>query len=187
MMDAALINVDIQKTFCLDGELAVPGGDEVVEPVNKVTNVMRQRGAFVFFTGDCHPEDSEHFKQWGAHGVRGTNGAWFHPKLDIDGGIVIYKGTKRYQNAYSAFEETALLQLLRRLGITKVYITGLATDYCVKATALDARKYGFETYLLLNACRAVNLKPDDEKNAIEEMRKAGVIITTTDEVMQGNI
>lgn len=192
---SALIIVDVQNDFCPGGALEVPRGDEVVEKINAVIKFFN----IIIASRDWHPVCTVHFKEYGGmwppHCIRGSRGAEFHPQLDISRiNHVISKGMGNSDNGYSAFEglclqgelDSDLLNLLHDWNVAKLYICGLATDYCVKATALDAKRYGFETYLLEDACRAVNINPDDGAKAVKEMKEAGVIITTTDKVISGS-
>ncbi len=186
MTGKALIIVDIQNDFCPGGALAVSGGDQVVPVLNKL---LQQADMLSVATRDWHPEDHCSFKSqggpWPAHCVAGTFGADFHHKLYrsfIE--QVVSKAMVRDQEAYSGFQGTELAGYLHLCGISRVFIGGLATDYCVKATALDAVNKGFKTYLILDACRAVNVNPDDGDKAVQEMISAGVIITTSEEMLK---
>ncbi len=190
MKKKSLLIVDVQKDFCPGGALPVPKGDEVVEPLNKMIEFAEKEKWLIIASRDWHPRITTHFKEygglWPAHCVKNTEGAKFHPLLKIDGTLIISKGMGRSEDAYSAFDGKTddgkvLENILKEYGIEEIYIGGLATDYCVKATVIDALKNGFKTYLLLDACRAVNWSSDDEKKAIEEMKAAGAIITTTEE------
>jgi nicotinamidase/pyrazinamidase len=177
----ALIVVDVQNDFCPGGSLAVANGDEVVVPLNKLIKEFLDRGELVFKTRDWHPAKTKHFTQyggvWPVHCVQNTPGAEFHADLSDDPRItVISKGIDEEADGYSAFDGTGLAQVLRDQRIEEVWIGGLATDYCVKHTVLDARREGFEAKALANAMRAVNVKPNDGAQAIEEMRNAGAEI-----------
>lgn len=189
----ALIIVDVQRDFCPGGSLAVPMGDEVVTPLNRlIEKVNKRKDWVVIFSKDWHPADTSHFKdfggQWPAHCVRGTSGAKFHRELIISiDAFIVYKGMGSGENAYSAFDgvdfnEKYLADILNEYGVEDVYIGGLATDYCVKATALDAVNNWFKTFLLTDCCRAVNINPDDGENAIKEMRDAGVTIVNSEDI-----
>jgi nicotinamidase/pyrazinamidase len=192
----ALIIVDVQNDFCPGGALAVPNGDKVVEPINKLLRFAKDNNWVIAATRDWHPETTSHFAKdggkWPVHCVQWTKGAKFHPDLEVylyDVNYIV-KGTNPGEDAYSGFDgrhyfvpESTLLDLLQRNGVERVYVCGLATDYCIKATALDAVKKRFWTYLVADACRAVNINPDDGKNAIIEMLKAGVLVTTSDFVL----
>jgi nicotinamidase/pyrazinamidase len=176
----ALIVVDVQNDFCPGGALAVPQGDEVVTPLNKLIAEFLERGEPVFKSRDWHPEKTKHFAAyggtWPVHCVQNTRGAEFHPDLINDERIrVISKGLGD-TDCYSAFDETALAAELHRLGIEEIWVGGLATDYCVKSTVLDALKEGFRVKALQNAMRAVEVNPGDGDRAIAEMQEAGAII-----------
>jgi nicotinamidase/pyrazinamidase len=176
----ALIVVDVQNDFCPGGSLAVPGGDEVVAPLNKLIEEFLERGEPVFKSRDWHPPETKHFSlyggTWPVHCVQGTKGAAFHPELSDEIHIrTISKGLGD-EDSYSAFDGTDLALQLERLGVEEIWVGGLATDYCVKNTVLDALKYGFRVKALKDAMRAVELKPGDGERAIEEMLNAGAEI-----------
>ena len=177
----ALIIVDVQNDFCPGGALAVPEGDAVVPVINRIAAHFD----VVVASQDWHPRDTAHFKKWPAHCVRETKGAAFHPGLD-DGKIqkIFYKGTGNKDDDYSAFEATNadLAGYLKKKGVTDVYVAGLATDYCVEATALDAKQRGFNTFVILVACRAVGKEPGS-RDAIDEMKRNGVRVGPSDEIV----
>jgi nicotinamidase/pyrazinamidase len=173
----ALIVVDVQNDFCPGGALAVAEGDQVVAPLNLLIDEFLNRGEPVFKSRDWHPAKTKHFADyggaWPVHCVQNTKGAEFHPQLLDDIHIrTISKGLGD-EDSYSAFDGTDLALQLRRLGIEEVWIGGLATDYCVKNTVLDALKEGFKVKALKDAMRAVDVNPGDGERAIEEMRAAG--------------
>ena len=170
-----LIVVDVQNDFCAGGALAVPDGDAVVEPINRLID----RYDFVVATRDWHPVDhgsfASHGGRWPEHCVQGTGGAELHPGLDagrVD--AVVDKGRVADREGYSGFEDTALAELLRRHGVDTVHVAGLALDYCVRATALDARRAGFEVVLHRDATRAVEASPGDGERAVVDLLDAGV-------------
>ncbi len=171
----ALIVVDVQNDFCPGGALAVGGGDGVVEPINRLAS----EASFVVATRDWHPPDHGSFAAaggpWPVHCVRDTPGASLHPGIDV-GRIdaIVDKGQSRDADGYSAFEGTELERLLRDRGVDTVDVAGLALDYCVKATALDARRAGFDVVVHRDATRAVEVSPGDGERAVEELRAAGV-------------
>jgi nicotinamidase/pyrazinamidase len=174
----ALVVVDVQNDFCPGGALAVPGGDEVVEPINRLAPDYD----VVVATRDWHPADHGSFAArggpWPEHCVQGTDGAELHPGLDrglID--RILDKGQAPDQEGYSAFEGTDLDEFLRERGVDTVHVTGLALDYCVRATALDARRAGFDVVVLRAATRAVEASPGDAEQAIADLRAAGVEVT----------
>ena len=180
----ALIVVDVQNDFCPGGTLAVANGDEVVAPLNKLINDFLKRGLPVYKSRDWHTPTTKHFAKyggtWPVHCVQNTHGAEFHPALRDDPRIVVVSKGLGDTDCYSAFDETDLAEQLRRQNVAEVLVGGLATDYCVKNTVLDALKQGFKVTAVENAMRAVNLQPEDGARAIEEMRGAGAEIISTD-------
>jgi nicotinamidase/pyrazinamidase len=181
MKNAALFIVDVQNDFLPGGALAVKNGDEILEPVNRLMEKFDR----VLASKDWHPADTVHFEKWPVHCVRGTQGAAFPERLHLNKiNKVFLKGTGNTDDGYSAFEATNedLESYLKINGITKLYVVGLATDYCVKATAIDAARKGFETYVVREAVRAVNLQPTDEAGAIKQMEQAGVKIISENEI-----
>jgi nicotinamidase/pyrazinamidase len=188
----ALVVVDLQNDFADPaGGLSVKGGADIVPTVNGEVSLAANAGALVVCTQDWHPESTPHFAKdggiWPVHCVAETWGAELHPGLRVEGPRV-RKGANG-EDGYSGFTmrdpatgdtiPTELEAILRDRGIERVVVCGLATDYCVKATALDAARLGFETYLLLDAIRAVDLVAGDGERAIEEMREAGVNLWQT--------
>jgi nicotinamidase/pyrazinamidase len=177
----ALIIVDVQKDFCPGGALPIRNGDEVVPVLNRWIEAAARTGAPVFASRDWHPPDHLNFASrggiWPPHCVQGSEGAAFHPDLRLpDDAVIISKGTDRDREAYSAFEGTDLAERLTRRGRTRLWIGGLAQEFCVKQTVLEARRLGFEVHLIEPATRAVNLRPDDGERALAEMREADVRI-----------
>ena len=186
----ALVVVDVQNDFAdPNGSLSVAGGERVVERVNDEIAMAVGAGATVAFTQDWHPETTPHFAKdggiWPVHCVAGSWGAELHPGLRApDDAPRVRKGT-RGEDGYSGFtmrdpvsgetSPTALEGLLRDRGIQRLVVTGLATDYCVKATAIDGVRLGFETAVLVDAIAPVDLEPGDGARALEEMRDAGVL------------
>jgi nicotinamidase/pyrazinamidase len=173
----ALIVVDLQNDFCPGGALAVPEGDAVVEPVNRLAS----QSPFVVATRDWHPADHGSFAAqggpWPVHCVQGTPGAELHAGLDrssID--AIVDKGQSVDRDGYSGFEGTKLARLLREHEVDAVDVAGLALDYCVKATALDAKRAGLDVMVHRGATRAVEAQPGDGERALEELRAAGVEI-----------
>lgn len=205
----ALLVVDVQNDFCPGGSLAVTDGDQVVEPINRMMDAAVAKELPIIFSRDWHPEVTTHFRKyrtddkgWPVHCVQHTRGAEFHPGLkyihqpnSYRYKYVISKGMRVDEDAYSAFDgwyaawwlaglnETE--KLLRRLGVNELYVGGLATDYCVKASVLSALKLGFKANLVVDACRAVNYNnPNAGAEAIEEMRVAGARLMTTEEAIR---
>jgi nicotinamidase/pyrazinamidase len=188
----ALVVVDVQNDFCPGGALGVPDGDRVVPALNRYAERFARRGATVLATRDWHPARTKHFKAWGGvwppHCVQDTPGAAFHGDLALPAGTeIVSKGMDPELDAYSAFQaERAdgmpFAAVLGERGIGRLFVGGLATDYCVKATALDALKEGFEVVVLDDAVRAVDLSPGDGERALSEMKAAGAEIARLDEV-----
>jgi nicotinamidase/pyrazinamidase len=183
----ALIVVDVQNDFAdPTGSLYVPAGEDVVARVNEEIAAAVTAGSVVVYTQDWHPPATPHFQSgggvWPVHCVRETWGAEFHPALDV-AGEVVRKGSGA-EDGYSGFttrdatsgEErpTELASLLKKRGVERVVIAGLATDYCVKETAIDATRLGWDTTVVTEAIRAVNLEEGDDARARAEMRSAGV-------------
>ncbi|HEY3580128.1 MAG TPA: bifunctional nicotinamidase/pyrazinamidase [Pyrinomonadaceae bacterium] len=182
----ALIVVDVQNDFCPGGTLAVPHGDEVVAPLNKLIDEFLDRGDPVYKSRDWHPRTTKHFAAyggtWPVHCVQNTRGAQFHPALRDDPRIKVISKGQGDADGYSAFDDTDLGSQLRKAGIQELVVGGLATDYCVKNTVLDAVDRGFKVKAVKDAMRPVELQPGDGERAIEEMRAAGAEIVSTDHI-----
>ncbi|MEJ7555959.1 MAG: nicotinamidase [Aquificaceae bacterium] len=184
----ALIVVDMQRDFMPGGALPVPEGDKIVPRLNQYIRLFFERGLPVFFTRDWHPPDHISFKDqggvWPPHCVQDTEGAKFHPDLYIppDNRFIISKGTSRDFDAYSGFQGTMLDQLLKERGIRRVFVGGVATDYCVKNTVLGAINLGYEAFLLLDGIKGVDVKQGDSERAIEDMLGAGAVGVEYEEV-----
>jgi nicotinamidase/pyrazinamidase len=188
----ALVVVDLQNDFCPGGALHVRDGDAIVPVVNRYLDRFAQAGAPLFLTRDWHPPVTRHFQAyggvWPTHCVQGTPGAAFHPGLaPPDGAVIVSKGMDPEQDAYSAFQAEdpsgrRLPTILKERGIRRLYVGGLATDYCVRATVLDALRDGFEVVVLTDAIGAVDLAPGDGARAIDEIRGAGARLATLSEV-----
>lgn len=208
----ALVIVDVQNDFCPGGALAVPEGDQVVDIINRLQSGFD----LVVATQDWHPADHGSFAAnhpgrrvgdqidldgltqilWPVHCVQGTAGAELHPELNRSRIVRVFqKGADPTVDSYSGFFDnghrhaTGLAGYLQGQGVTEVYVCGLATDYCVMFTALDAVGLGFKTHLLENACRGVELRPGDVQEAVERMRRQGVVIlreTTVEEREHGS-
>lgn len=202
----ALLVVDIQNDFLPGGALSVPEGDQVIPVINRLMNLDFD---LIVASKDWHPKDhgsfaSSHDKEvgthilldgidqilWPDHCVEDTFGAEFSHDLNKDViEHVTHKGMDKMIDSYSAFfdnehkKSTGLDGILKGEGIEKLYICGLATDYCVKYTVLDALKLGYETYVVRDACRGVNLSPDDSENALKEISKAGAVVVNSEDVV----
>lgn len=180
----ALLVIDVQRDFCPGGALAVAGGDEVVPKLNAVVEAFSKASLPVFFTRDWHPSNHVSFRSqggpWPPHCVRGTEGAEFHPMLKVpEGAAVVDKGTEVNDEAYSVLKRTHLERMLREAGIEEVFVGGLATEYCVKDTALDALASGLKVELLEDCVRGVEVQPGDSERAIKEMVARGARLTTS--------
>ncbi len=177
----ALLVVDMQNDFCPGGALPVAGGDQVVAVLNRWIRSARAGRAVVVASRDWHPADHVSFATrggpWPVHCVQNSPGAEFHPELQLPPGAwVIDKATDPDRESYSDFAGTALAGRLRRAGVRRIWVGGLALDYCVLATVLDGLAEGFEVHLILPATRAVNVQPDDGQRALERMRRAGAVV-----------
>lgn len=198
MSKTAILNVDCQNCFGHpEGSLYVKGGEWVVRPTNRVVAHGRSKGLVIIWSGDQHPPKTKHFKEfggpWPVHGVRGTWGAQFLADLDIrPGDAFIAKAMREDEDGYSPLCGNAFMhdgrtavQFLEDEGIDVLVIAGLATDYCVKAAVLDARKLGKKVYVVTDAIRAVNFfTPEDGQKALDAMTAAGAILITSEQFLQ---
>ncbi len=188
MPRTALVVVDVQNDFLPGGPLTVPGADEVIPTLNAYIERFQAAGLPVVATRDWHPRRTSHFQQfggtWPVHCVQGTSGAEFHRDLRLpESTLVISKGTGEDENAYSGFEGrdpqgTPMAESLRRLGVDHLYVGGIATDYCARATALGGLGAGFRVTVLVDTLRGINVKPGDIESAIADMVRAGAAVTT---------
>ncbi|MEK7502874.1 MAG: isochorismatase family protein [Patescibacteria group bacterium] len=179
--ESALIVVDVQNDFCPGGALPVLDGHKVVPILNDAISIFDARNAPIFATRCWHVRENRvHFKpngRWPEHCLQSTKGAEFHPDLKLPRNVIlISKGMELDEDAYSPFGGTGLEKQLRENGIKKIWIGGLAFDYCVKAAALDGKKLGFDVVVFENASRSVNVSPNDHWNSKVEMWNAGVKI-----------
>jgi nicotinamidase/pyrazinamidase len=188
----ALVIVDLQNDFCPGGALGVTGGDAVVPVLNRYAERFAGAGAPVFASRDWHPAKTTHFKAyggvWPSHCVQGTPGAELHPALALPTGTeIVSKGMDPREDAYSCFQaETAdgmpFAAALGERGVARLFIGGLATDYCVKSTVVDGVQTGFEIIVLGDAVAAVDLTPGDGEKALDEMRAAGAQLIRLDDL-----
>ena len=184
--DSALLVVDVQNDFCPGGSLPVAEGDRVVPVLNRYIEAFRAAGRPIVATRDWHPARTIHFKEfggtWPVHCLQGSPGAEFHPDLRLPPEVVVVStGTDPDEDGYSAFDGRddagrLLARMLADRGIRRVYVGGLATDYCVKHSVLDAIEAGFEVVLIQDAVRGVDVQPGDSERAVEEMRAAGATL-----------
>jgi len=183
----ALILVDVQNDFLPGGALAVPRGDEVVPVLNRYLALFRRRGLPVHASRDWHPTRHCSFAAqggpWPPHCLAGTSGAAFPAALALgDAACIVSKAEREEEDAYSAFQNTGLAQSLRAQGASRLFIGGLATDYCVLNTVLDALKENFNVLLLTDAIRAVDVRPGDGEAAIATMLAHGAVPVTLNEL-----
>jgi nicotinamidase/pyrazinamidase len=191
---SALLIIDLQNDFCPGGALAVPEGDAIVPVINRVISHFSARGLPIIASRDWHPTRTSHFKAfggiWPPHCIQGTPGAGFHPDLRLPPEtIIVSKGTDPHRDDYSALhardgQDTPLPALLTRLGVNHICVCGLATDYCVKETVLEARRCGMSVTVLTDAVRGVDLTPGDSERALAAMCAAGAITATTADLPQ---
>ena len=182
-MSSALLIIDFQNDFTSGGALAVPGGDEIAEPVQRLAKEFDH----VFATRDWHPRDHASFETeggpWPVHCVQGTHGAELHPAMrEVEIDAIVDVGVEREDEGYSGFEKSKLADLLRQDDVSEVAVVGLATDYCVRASAIDACREGFDTTVVTDAIRAVEVNPGDGERAIEDMKEAGAKLATSREL-----
>lgn len=203
----ALILVDLQCDFCKDGALEVKNGDMVIEVANKMIKVFEKNNDFIVATKDWHSKEHKSFAInsnskigevgkingltqvfWPVHCVQNEKGSSFHPQL-LPVKNVVYKGTDIEVDSYSAFfdngkiHKTKLDSILKANNITTLYIMGLATDYCVKFTVLDALSLGYKVFIIYDGCKGVNISKDDSNKAFQEMIDKGAIIISSDELV----
>jgi nicotinamidase/pyrazinamidase len=190
---SALLVVDVQNDFCPGGALPVPEGDRVVPVLSRMSERFAALGMPVYASRDWHPPDSTHFKMngglWPVHCVQGTAGAGLREDLRLPASaMIVTKGQTRTDQGYSAIVgeiggRGTLLEDLQTRGIDHLYVGGLATDYCVKHSVLDALRHGIAVTVLTDAIRAVEVAPGDGDRALEQMRSSGAELDTSDEVI----
>jgi len=192
---SALLIVDVQKDFCPGGSLAVAGGDEIIPVINNYIRLFQEKGLPILASRDWHPETSVHFKTcggiWPVHCVQGSEGAQFHPEMRLpESTVILSKGTNpERDDEYSDFRAVTeqgipFPEFLKEQGISRLYISGIATDYCVKATVIDALNNGFAVTLLEDAISGVDLNPGDSARAIDEMIAAGATLEDIDQLQK---
>jgi len=174
----ALIIVDVQRDFCKGGALPVPEGEKILPALNRYIEKFSRAEALIVATRDWHPPNHVSFRNYGGvwppHCIQGTPGADFHPDLKLPKETkIVSKASSSDKEAYSGFDGTDLERELKNAGIRRVFVGGLATDYCVKSTVLDALSLGFETVLLFDAIKGVDVNPGDSERAIREMLGKG--------------
>jgi nicotinamidase/pyrazinamidase len=174
-----LLVVDVQKDFCPGGALPIEEGDKIIPVMNRWIEAADKKGLPIYASRDWHPvrhiSFSEHGGKWPPHCIQDTNGARFHPDLKLPEGVIkVTKGVRFDQDQNSAFDQTGLAEQMKRDGVKRLWVGGLAQDVCVLATVLEALASGFEVSLLLDATRPVT--PEGGKEALERMKKAGARI-----------
>ncbi|MEA2107254.1 MAG: nicotinamidase [Bacteroidota bacterium] len=177
----ALLIVDVQNDFCPGGALAAPNGDEVVPVINQLMSKFQ----VIVASKDWHPKDSAHFKKWPLHCVQNTRGAEFHPDLKKQSiQKVFLKGTSGKDDGYSAFEATNknLKKYLLNKNVDRLYVAGLTTEYCIFDTAKSAVKENFETFVVTDAIRPVNVNEGDGDKALLKMKEAGIKLVESNEI-----
>jgi nicotinamidase/pyrazinamidase len=192
MKKSALIVVDMQNDFCPGGALAVAGGDEIVPVINSYLEFFRESGRGIISSRDWHPLKTRHFRKfggiWPEHCVQGSHGAEFHAGLNLTSDTLVFsKGTDTDRDDYSALQARddsgePMCEYLKRMDIREIYVCGLATDYCVLQTVLDALSHGFTVKVLADAIRGVELSEGDSERAIGEMSRAGAEFLTFGEL-----
>ena len=185
-MATALLIIDFQNDFTPGGALAVAGGDQIAEPIKRLAGEVD----VVVATRDWHPPNHASFETeggpWPVHCVRGTDGADFHPALEeVEVAAVVDVGREPEDEGYSGFEKSELATILHDHEVDRVYVCGLATDYCVRASAIDACREGFDVTVVADAIRGVEVEPGDSERALAQMRAAGAEVTTSSELLAG--
>jgi len=184
----ALLIIDVQNDFCPGGALAVPQADKIIPALNRYIRLFAKKKFPVFLSADWHPVRTRHFRDfggaWPAHCIQNSRGAQFHSGLRLPReAIRVYKGMDPEKDSYSALEAQdmrgmPLLRLLGMMGVVELYVAGLATDYCVKYSVIDALRHGFKVKVLVDAVKGVDLEPGDSQEALGEMVKKGASKTT---------
>jgi len=185
----ALLVVDVQRDFCAGGALAVRDGDSVVPKLNRIIDAFARASIPIIFTRDWHPSDHISFKTqggpWPPHCIKGTSGAKFHPSLYVPrGALIISKGFGTSSEAYSGFQGTDLEKRLKELGVEEILLGGLATDYCIKESALDALGAGLKVDVLEDCIKGVNLRKNDSELALREMAARGAELVASSSAMR---
>jgi nicotinamidase/pyrazinamidase len=207
-MKTALIVVDVQNDFCFGGALEVKSGNKIIPVINNL--VKSEKFDFIIATQDWHPKNHKSFASnhknknfydlimlngiaqvlWPDHCIQRTKGSRFHKDLILGKNFKIFKkGTNPEIDSYSGFYDndhkssTGLAEFLKKNNVEKIFITGLATDYCVKYTAIDSIKEGFKTFVIKDAVKGVNIAKDDSKNSFTEMKEKGIKLITSKKIL----
>ncbi|RLG79340.1 MAG: nicotinamidase [Thermoprotei archaeon] len=184
---SALIVVDMQRDFCEGGALPVKGCSSLVPVINSYIDIFRGLGRLVIASRDWHPPNHSSFKEfggpWPPHCVQGSEGAEFHPELRLPpDAVIISKADTPEKEAYSAFDNTELHYILTKAGVRRVFVCGVATDYCVKHTAKDALELGYEVVILRDAVAAVD--PAEGEKVLRELVKAGAVVASSGDILK---
>ncbi len=178
---SALIIIDMQNDF-INGSLAVKDAHKIIDPINRCITMFKEKGLKIFATRDWHPKDHISFKDeggiWPSHCVQNTTGAEFYKDLELESAIIISKGIDKDKEAYSGFEGTDLKERLDSMNIKRLFVAGVATDYCVKNTVLDALRYNFETYIIRDCVKGI----EREEDTIKEMERYGAGVINSNEI-----
>lgn len=183
----ALIVVDMQRDFMPGGTLPVPEADTIIPTINEYIQIFKNRGGTIVATRDWHPTNHISFTTrggpWPPHCIQGTSGAEFHPDLTLpENTIIVSKATEPDKEAYSGFDGTNLNDVLRERGVNRIFVCGVATNYCVKATAIDGVKLGYTVIVLLDAIRGIDIPPGSVDRALNEMLDMGIILATQHDI-----
>lgn len=183
----ALLAVDVQYDFLPGGALGVKNGDQVIPPLNRCLALFKNAGLPIFASRDWHPPGHCSFQErggpWPVHCVQNTHGAEFSPDLKLPSDVeIVNKADAPDREAYSVFGGTDLDEQLKREGVRRIFIGGLATDYCVLNTAIDAHALGYEYFVLTDAVRAVDVQPGDGERALAEMKRLGAHLISSTQV-----
>ena len=183
----ALIVVDMQRDFMPGGALPVPEADTIVPIINRYIQIFENRGGTIIATRDWHPANHISFTTrggpWPPHCIQGTSGAEFHPELVLPRNtIIVSKATDPDKEAYSGFDDTDLNNILQERSVSRIFVCGVATNYCVKATAIDGVKLGYTVIVLLDAVRGIDIPPGSVDKALNEMLDTGIILATQHDI-----
>lgn len=192
--NSVLIIVDMQNDFCPGGSLAVNGGDEIVPVINRYIEMFRKRGLPVIASRDWHPHETSHFKGfgglWPEHCVQGSFGAGFRAGLLLPPDLLVFsKGMDPERDDYSALQGRdpagrTMANHFMKEGVSDLYLSGLATDYCVLQTGLEGLRLGFSVTVLVDSIRGVDLRPGDSERALDELKTAGAVLLTIEELLK---
>ena len=191
-INSALVIVDVQNDFCPGGALEVYNADEIILVINRYMELFRGKGLPIIASRDWHPRETKHFEKYGGnwpeHCVQRSFGAMFRAGLLLPPDILVFsKGMDPERDDYSALQArndtgTSMTDVLKKVGIRELYICGLATDYCVRQTALEGLHLGFSITVLVDAVRGVELNPGDSKRALDELEAAGAVLMVVEDL-----